>query len=409
MPETMTSADAILQEDYLPGIRNQLNDKNQLLEMVEKNTEDVEGRRAVLSVHLARSGGIGARAAVGASLPTAGQQTFGEERIPTRHLYGSLKIELPLMEASRTDKASFGRGLATSIEGLTSELKKDTNRQVHGTSNGVIATCAVTGAVAVIVLDAGTTATQMRQFYRGLAVDIGTLANPTLRTSANVILSVQRAAKTITVTSAVAATAVTDFVFISGNGGDTANSTQKELTGIQSIIDATGAIFNLNPATAGQEEWASFETGTVGTNVPVSENLFATAMHEVAIASGEDITAWVTSYGVHRAYANLLTAQKRQTNTLDLKGGYVGLEVAAGGGAVALIPDRDCVENTAFGINAKHLINFQEVDWKWMDEDGAVLSRISGEPAYGATLYSYRELATDQRNAHAKIQGITAA
>jgi hypothetical protein len=46
-------------------------------------------------------------------------------------------------------------------------------------------------------------------------------------------------------------------------------------------------------------------------------------------------------------------------------------------------------------------------DWSWMDSDGAVLSRVSGQDAYEATLYKYTELACSQRNANFVIKDIT--
>ena len=51
---TLTTADASLKEDYLPPWREQLNNANVLDAIVSKNTEDVEGRRAVLSLPTSR-------------------------------------------------------------------------------------------------------------------------------------------------------------------------------------------------------------------------------------------------------------------------------------------------------------------------------------------------------------------
>ena len=58
---TLTTADASLKEDYQPAIREQLNQENKFLAQLEKNTKDVEGRRAVLSLHVTRNSGVGAR------------------------------------------------------------------------------------------------------------------------------------------------------------------------------------------------------------------------------------------------------------------------------------------------------------------------------------------------------------
>ena len=42
-----------------------------------------------------------------------------------------------------------------------------------------------------------------------------------------------------------------------------------------------------------------------------------------------------------------------------------------------------------------------------MDEDGPVLSRINGRDAYGATMFTYRELATDRPANHTVLKNIT--
>ena len=49
-PLTRSTADAVLKEFYLPGIRSILNNEVFLLSQVETNSEDIEGRRAVLAV-----------------------------------------------------------------------------------------------------------------------------------------------------------------------------------------------------------------------------------------------------------------------------------------------------------------------------------------------------------------------
>ena len=51
----------------------------------------------------------------------------------------------------------------------------------------------------------------------------------------------------------------------------------------------------------------------------------------------------------------------------------------------------------------------EDISILWMDEDGAVLSRVSGVTAYEATLFKLHELATDERNSHGLIKDITEA
>ena len=62
MALTLTTADSALKEDYQPAIREQLNNEIMMLAQIESNSTDVEGRRAVLSLHVSRNSGVGPRA-----------------------------------------------------------------------------------------------------------------------------------------------------------------------------------------------------------------------------------------------------------------------------------------------------------------------------------------------------------
>jgi hypothetical protein len=96
-----------------------------------------------------------------------------------------------------------------------------------------------------------------------------------------------------------------------------------------------------------------------GTNRSLSENLLASVIHNVAIASGDEPNMAFSSDGVHRSFANLLTSLKRFNQTVEVKGGFKGLEMTAGGGSVPFLWERDCPENQVFLLNTDHLVEFQ--------------------------------------------------
>ena len=409
MGTTRTTFDAALKEDYLPVVREQLNDKAQFLMQVEQNSEDVEGRRAVLSLDVARNSGVGNRRD-NSTLPTAGNDAFAEERVPVYTIYGRIELTGPVMRAAKSDRGSFARPLKHGQSRMVAHVKRDLNRQAFGDGTGAIAetTVSTTGQTTVL-LAAATTAVQMRQFEVGMLVDIGTLAELNAGsggpTYGNAIVSVNASAKSFVLTSNLGtATASGDFVARSGNGGALGGSTQKEITGLQAIVDSTGALFNVDPSS--YPVWSSVEDTTGGTP---TENLFAKVMHNIEISGGGNVDLIVCSDGVHRAFANNLTAQKRFASTIDLKGGYKELDVAAGGGSVPLVWDRDCPASSAYFLNKAHLTLFTQSDWEWMDDDGAVLSRVANKDAYEAVLYRDLELGTDKRNAHGKATGLTEA
>lgn len=409
MTQTRATASAVLKDFYLPAVRNVLNSEVFLLSQLEMNSEDVEGKAAVLSINTGRNHGVGARAELG-TLPAAGRQGYSEQRVNLKYNYGSIKISGPLMRSMGSDRGSFTRPLQSETSGVIRDLKNDVNRQCYGNGSGTLATCAsVSGQV--ITLATTTTTTQFRQLEEGMVLDCGTVANPVLRGTNLVITGVNISTREVTVTGSVTGVAGTDFLFRTGSGGADGGVGQKELTGLRAIVAPSGTLFNINPASV--SKWASYSDANGGTPRAVAETMFTKASMEVNIRSGENINLWVTTDGVHRGVANLLTTLKQFPSTNQLKSGYTGLDMGSvsqgnsGSQEVTLTYDKDCTGNTAYGLTTKRLQQYRMSDWEFMEEDGSVLSRVSGQDAYEATLFCYHEIATDARNAHAVISDLT--
>jgi hypothetical protein len=405
-PLTRSTADSALKEFYLRGIRNVLNNTVFLLSQVETNSEDIEGRRAVLSINTGRNQGIGARAEMG-TLPDAGHQGYNEERISLKYNYGRIQMSGPVIRSMGSDQGSFTRAITSETEGVTRDLRNDINRQCYGGTTGAIATLTAAASSTTVTVLAPATPTQMRQLQVGMLIDIGTTAGPSGTGANKRITAVNVAAGTFTVDTAVTV-AGGEQVFRQGAAGTGAS--QKEITGLVTQIAATGALWNIDPATS--PTWASY-VDDPGSNRAVSETMFIKAAQEVNIASGEEIDLWVTTAGVTRSYGALLTSLKRFNDPVKLRGGYAGLDLSninqgnTGSNSVALVFDKDCPSNTAFGLTTRRFQWYKMSDWEFMQEDGAVLSRVPNTDAYEGTLFLYSELATDGRNAHAKIGSLT--
>ncbi len=401
MPSTLTTADAALKELYLPACRENLNNAHMLLSQIERNSENVEGRRAVLSLHVGRNSGVGARAERG-TLPTAGNQGYVEERVPVRYEYGSIEVSGPSIRAMKSDRGSFVRQVESEMKGVTNDLKVDINRQLFGTSDGVIATVGTGSDTDTIVILPGTPLSAIRQLEVGMVIDIGTSTPFTSVGTARTIVS--NDGTSLEVTPAFSGSAANgDKIVRSGSGGS--GSAQKELTGLQTIVDSTGNLFNVTASNV----WSSTELSNSGTLRPLTSNLAAQALNAVQIKSGQDANLLVTSDGVVRSFAAQFENQKRFNDTVDLKGGFKAVSVTAGSNTLALTWDKDCPDNVAFLLNTSHLKLHTMSDWEWMDEDGAVLRKVSGIDSYEATLFRYAELATDARNTHAKVSDLQTA
>lgn len=400
-----TAASGVLKEFYLPAVREQLNNRNEYEAQLEKSGDnfDSEGEEVVLSLHVNRNPGIGSRGEL-EDLPAPGSQSYVKARVPVKHHYGQIQISGPVMRATLTDSGSWLRALESEQAGVINDLRRDHERQLLGTSNGVIAQCGVTSAATAVVTTA--TDTQIRQLRVGDIIDIGTVAAPTTVASARTITAIS--GTTVTISGAAVTTTASHFIFRTGNGGIASGVGQKEVTGVQSIVASSGTLFEVDPTS--YPEWTSSEVAAsaAAISVPLIEEL----LDEIDIVSPVGTPDWgFTTHRQARVLAATLTSNRRYVNEMELKGGFTGLEVATASGTIGVSTLRDCPVQTFYAVNTAHMSLNQQSDWEFMEEDGSVLSRIvtgNGKDGYGATLFKYDEQTTDVRSAHGLISGLAA-
>ena len=418
MPASLSTVDAILKDDYKDFLDN-LNEANFILSQIETRKDTVQGRIARHAVHLGRSSGVGARAENG-TLPTAGNQAYATVPVPVRYVYGRIQLSGPTIRQAVSDRGAFIDALDAEMEGIKKDAMKDVNRQLWGTSNGVIAQCGTTSASTTVVLASTTGSTALRQLFfdGGMVVDIGTVAAPTTVASARTVTSVDETNKTIAISGAAVTTSSSHFIFRSGAGGASSNTGQPgdgqvELTGLQTIVDDSAILHTINPST--QPKWKAYVNSNSGTNRSITESLITGSIMKVLTNSGKKPSLLVSAEGVNLAISNLLLSLKRNMEQTQLKGGYAGIQFyspsVSGKGdeaPTALYADFDCPNNRLYGINPEVLVYHQVGDgFQFMDLDGAVMNRKPDLDAYEATLYMYGELACKQRNAHFVIKDIT--
>jgi len=425
---TIALLNPIFKDDY-KDYNEQLNNSSWVLDnMARANRQSFQGQRAVHVIHTKRNSGVGSRADNG-TLPSAGNQTTQKIMIPMRRHYSRIYLTGPTMKQSESEPAAFISALKLEMDGARADYTRDLCRQVWGTSNGVIATCASDNNAnpAVVTLAAATTKTQVYQCFAdgGMVVDIGTVANPTLRVNGALVSDYNvdtPGSYTITIQAdgSTFAVAGTDFVFRSGNGGASDgtgndNDGQKEVTGLQTAISATSALHALTVAN-GAKQWQAGAFGNSGTTRPPSEVLLMFACIEQARMSDKNIDAVSCNSGVAMSLINMLIASKRHTIpvtadnvSIKLRAGVSGILLSVpgwggngeGGGALPCIIDRDAPGAAMYGLHFDSMDLYEHTAPEWADDDGSVLHWVGGTGAkdgYEAFLRSYMEVGYHQRN-----------
>ena len=434
MAQNMSNFDAVLKEVYVGPIREQLSQEKILLEKVSRNSKDISGKYGVISLHMSRNNGTGARAD-GGTLPTAGQQGYVASKWKMKYNYGRLKVTGPTIQASKNDKGAFAKAVDANIKGLVLDVKKDVNRQLFSDSTGALAvnnSDTVTTPLTVMGLyhDASKYLPDNRPIqmltvddYSTLRPADGATACAVNGTATNTSVPFDGSVFTSAVTGDLLG-AYGSMYAASGSNDDTSS---KELNGLRLLVDDGNCPedadwWNQDGTPAGNytlglvdinsyPEWKAVvkESGTPrvsGKVAPTRRALTEDLMDEVVddIAdNGGNCDLIITTRAIRRQLVSLLRADKRFLTT-KLKGGYTSVDF----NGIPVVTDSDCTRDDMYFLTMKSLTLFEESNWDWMDKDGAILSRVSGEDAYEAILYWYSQFAVTARNQNGRLTDIEA-
>jgi hypothetical protein len=400
---TMTTVDNILKEVYEGQLQDQLQSETVALRRIERSSEgvthEVGGKYVTFPIRTRRNHGIGARAE-NEALPIARTQSYASARVQLKYLYGSLELTGQTFELADKNYQAFASALDTEVKGLKESLAKDTNRQVYGTTKGVMATATGAGTTTTFV----TTDAGAQYLEEGMFVDIFTSADAS-RVADATITGLSSAGGNTTVTFTPAAGVAT----ASGDYITRDNSRDKEMSGFQNIVSDTSTVYNINPATV--PVWKATVSNNGGVNRPLSEGLLIKLADDIRKKGGGQPTVFFSNEGVRRAYFNLLVQQRRYSNVKEFEGGFTGLAFTTDQGEIPFVADFDCPPNRVFGINEKEIKFYEAGDWSFMNRDGSnwqrVITSAGSFDAYSATMYKYSEIGTHRRNSHGVLGDLT--
>lgn len=397
---TMATVDAILKEIYGPRIEDQLQNETTILKRLERTSdgvvETVGGKYVDFPIRVSRNTGIGYRQE-NEQLPAAGQQGYAAVHVPLRYGYGRARFTGQVMELAEKNYQSFASAMDREMEGLKDDIQIDEDRVAQGDSTGVLASVTTGGAgVSSVTVD------DITFLEIGMQVDLLTRATGAVIAADRSITAINESTKVVTLSGATFTSTTADGLYRQGNF---AAAVVREPTGLDLIVNDTLALHGVNPAT--QPKWAATVQANGGTLRALSESLMITAADTARIKGGKTSVIF-TSLGVRRSYFNLLTQQRRYTDTKEFAGGFQGLAFNYG----TEIPVVEVIRmrpNRMYFLDEDKIKIYRNREWHWMDRDGSVLKWVRDYDAYEAILRQYWEMGTSQRNAHVLLKDIQEA
>lgn len=383
---TMATAQEALKKFYLPGLQYQMNNSTPILSVIEKDSTSVSGDSIIMALRYGRQGGIGNRLDDG-NLPTPNARKTKQASWQTKNIFSRIQITDKTMRASRSNQGAFVSLLEADLEDAMTDAKDNLSRQVFGNGTGKLATCSAGTNVATITLDT------VQYLAEGMLIDVTdsvgvVITNGTERE----VIAVDDVAKTITVAGAANLTpTATSIITVSGSYG-------LELTGLGAVLGTSDNIlYNVNRAT---NKW--FNPTVLSVAGEISEVKIQQGTDDTERKAGGNINFYATSYGVRRAYQSLLLANKQFVEPLKLEGGWSVLSY----NGKPFTTDKYCPAQTLYGLDLSTWKQYQMMDWDWLSDDGAVLSRVSGKAAWEATLAKYADIGCSKPKGNVIFTGI---
>lgn len=392
---TLSTLSSILKDYYLPPVTEQLNNEVLLLQRLEKRDQELFGNQAIVPLHTGRSGGIGARPESGA-LPAPGNQVYAKAVYDLKYLYGRVRVSGPSMAKTASEAGAFLQSLKSELDGIRNDLRKDVSRQVYGDGTAIIASLTGAGTGTATVTLSSDEPLRHGFLYVGMVVDIGTAANPTLESASRTITAVNIATPSITLDASITA-AATDKVFRAGAAG-AASAVYEINGGLQAAVSTAANTYGgINAATS--TYWDNYRNTTGGA---LALDTMMQAFNQQRVAGG-NLTAIITSFGLQRAFFNLLQSKVQYVTPTKLSGGFQSLDFQG----MPLIADIDAPFGKMFFLDESTLKVFSNRDWHFLDEDGNVLKWNNGFDEWEAVLARYMNIGATRRNNQLVVSGLT--
>jgi len=366
------------------------NGSGPIMAALEKDANEIVGSKVKFSLEYGRSGGVGARAEDG-DLPTPSPRKYEQAESQVKNLVARISLSDKLLKTSRDSKAAFVNQFTQQMNNLLVDANDMVRHNVTGKSTGELGK--ITSAV-------GTAATEftcdysVEAFYPGMYVSFGTVSGTTYTaTFSDYIADVDYDNKKI-YTSTSHTTSANTIIVRYGNYGN-------EMTGLEDVMTAT-TLYGIDRSSKKWFKPTIVDLTSGGEAQDFDSLKLQKVIDTIYKRTGEQPDFLACNDGVHRAYIDEQNTYKRNLEMMKVDGGYKLVSY----NGIPISVEKYMQDGMMDILNTKQMKLSRLEPWNWMDEDGAILHRVTDKAAYEATLVQYSELICMKPAALGRLKGI---
>lgn len=395
---------------YEPDIQEVVNSGCFMLAKFGQNKKPLSGDGTEVGIRVGRNASGGSRAD-GGKMPGRGSSSVKRMKIVPKYSYFVGSITGPTIRLSQSNRGALASALSSELKFATIDYKKLLSRQSMLDGLGVLATVKTTAAATTtpvtkyaFAASADVAAPGTRYLVNGMSLRIGTSGEIAAGTAdVTVISAIDSDGKTFTCTPAATITAG-DLIVEGDADGHSYDSAPMGLTGI--ISADSGTFQTLSRTTYPQIK--AIVLGAAGVNRALTQGIILNAMTDVGRQSNAVVDMLVSDPTLRNYFFNDQVAGDRRFSEPKFDAGFSYITVDAGNGEVRWYSDFDFPFNKMAGISSDFLGTWENTPISFMDEDGIVLRKISGEDAFEYVLLWHGNFGSENPASHFMAEDLLA-
>lgn len=395
MGQSITNAAGAAMRVYDKVVHEQVFAKNVLYMNILKNVAHQTGATTkYLSVHYGRNIGSAAGSET-LTLPTAGNQQYMQGSIPMKYNFHTVSITDVALQAAKKSKEFLVNLLEAEYNGAKEDMQRQLSRQGYGIGTGEIALVnGDPGTGTTLTLDTPMVGKNPMDYLEiGNTVRLGATA-----AQINTISVISSGTVATTGEAIAAAVADNDKVYLAQSA--TQSNKDAEIMGLKGLIDDGTNVDLFEGITRSTNIWWQSYVDDASSQRSLTDALMQSTFLE-AKKKG-DPKYVLTSFDLYSAYGQLLSPDRRYTNSMKLEGGFTGVEF----NGIPFVADYDCPYDEMYFIDPSTLSCEDLAPMSFLDEDGAILDRSTTTPAWNGTLRYYANLANSACNKSSSLRDV---